>query len=378
MKHIDYPELPESLRQLKQIAEDIEKQFDPIVESQRELTEGITSIVEQPAMIKKVVIPIDTADLSNTGSPLAKTIDSIGDSRTITGVGSFSLNTATPSYSYYPAGLNSVEIAPTTAITNFSTNLKVLLENETVRQFQTVTSAIADWLRTIDFSPLFSVLKDILVPGFERAYKSAKEIYLQAMFDARWFPCAGQITDVEMITNVPEILNTSRASKNRVKRIDKLIFSHYNKDTINALKRRWRQKNLPSYMTRILVQSIQAYHRREYALTVSVLSTLWEGIIQEKVDDTDYRVAKRTRENLSKLIEENEFDKVFSSFCEEFIFYKCHNSEEVKPDVPGRHGIAHCWYDEYPSRKMALNAILFTDFLLELKPLDQMEEADNG
>ena len=67
-------------------------------------------------MIKKVVIPIDTADLSDIGSPLAKTIDSIGDSHTITGVGSFSLNTATPSYSYYPAGLNSVEIAPTTAL----------------------------------------------------------------------------------------------------------------------------------------------------------------------------------------------------------------------------------------------------------------------
>ena len=148
---MDNPESPESLRQLKQIGEDIKAQFDPIIEPQWELTEGIPSRVEPPAMIKKVVIPIDTADLSNTGSPLAKTIDSIGDSRTITGVGSFSLNTATPSYSYYPAGLNSVEIAPTTAITNFSTNLKVLLENETVRQFQTVTSAIADWLRTIDF-----------------------------------------------------------------------------------------------------------------------------------------------------------------------------------------------------------------------------------
>lgn len=378
MKHMDNPESPESLRQLKQIGEDIKAQFDPIIEPQWELTEGIPSRVEPPAMIKKVVIPIDTADLSNTGSPLAKTIDSIGDSRTITGVGSFSLNTTTSGYSYYPTGLSSVGIASSTAIANLSASLKMLIEDETVRQFKAATSAIADWLRTIDFSPLFSVLKDILVPGFERVYKSANEIYLQAMFDARWFPYVGQISDVEMITNILEIINTSRVSKNRVKRIDKLIFLHYNKDTINALKRRWRQKNLPSYMARILVQSVQAYNRKEYALTVSTLCTLWEGIIQEKVNDTSYRISSKTRQNLTKLINENKFDQILASFCEEFIFYDCHNAEEVKPDVPGRHGIAHCWYNEYPSRKMALNAILFTDFLLELKPLDQTEEADNG
>lgn len=181
MKQIDYPELPESLRQLKQIGEDIKKQFGPIVELQREFTEGIPSIVEQPAMKKRVVIPIDTADLSNKGSPTTKTIVSIGDSRTLSGVRSVSLNAATPRYSYYPSGLSVVGIAPsTTAIANLSTNLKMLIEDETVRQFQAVTSAIADWLMTIDFSPLFSVLKDVLVPGFERVYKSANETYLKA------------------------------------------------------------------------------------------------------------------------------------------------------------------------------------------------------
>ena len=135
---------------------------------------------------------------------------------------------------------------------------------------------------------------------------------------------------------------------------------------------------LPSYMIRILVQAVQAYHRREYALTVSALSTLWEGIIQEKVNDNSYRVSRKTRENLAKLIEENEFDKIFSSFCEEFIFYDCRKAEEVKQDVPGRHCIAHCWYNTYPNRKMALNAILFTDFLLRLKPLEKLEEKENG
>ena len=104
---------------------------------------------------------------------------------------------------------------------------------------------------------------------------------------------------------------------------------------------------------------------------------MWEGIIQEKVNDESYRVSRKTRENLSILIEENEFGKIFSSFCDEFIFYDCRKPEEVKLDVPGRHGIAHCWYNTYPNRKMALNVILFTDFLLGLKPLDKTEEMDN-
>ena len=143
-----------------------------------------------------------------------------------------------------------------------------------------------------------------------------------------------------------------------------------------SLKRRWRQMNLPAYMIRILIQSVQAYNRREYALTVSALSTLWEGIIQEKVNDNSYRISRKTRENLDKLIQENKFDMIFTSFCDEFIFYNCTKPEEVKPDVPGRHGIAHCWYDSYPNRKVALNAILFTDFLLNLKPLDKHDDIE--
>ena len=68
------------------------------------------------------------------------------------------------------------------------------------------------------------------------------------------------------------------------------------------------------------------------------------------------------------LIDENGYDEIFDSFCEEFIFYDCRKPGDVIADVPGRHGIAHSWYDKYPSKKMALNAILFTDFLLHLEP----------
>lgn len=248
------------------------------------------------------------------------------------------------------------------------------INSAAIQELREITSDIGQWLQTVDFSPLTSILENIPAEGPDYDYKKVKALFLKAMFDTNWFPYAGWIVNLRIVSEMLKILNTSRASKNRIKKVDKLIFSYYDKEKINNFKRRWRQMNLPSYMVRILVQTVQAYHRREYALTVSALSTLWEGIIQEKGNDNSYRISKKTRENLTKLIEENKFDKIFSSFCEECIFYDCRKVEEVKPDVPGRHGIAHCWYNTYPNKKMALNAILFTDFLLRLKPLEKLEE----
>ena len=305
-------------------------------------------------------------------------VEALHNSSTVHALGEMAIKSAIPTYQFESPALKAIEAWSNSAVANLATGLTALIQNPVMQEIQAINTNLGKWLNTIDFSPLTSILENIQNIGFDYDYEEVNEVFLKAMFDARWFPYAGWIADFRIVDAILEILDTSRASKNRVKRIDKLIFSYYDKDEINNLKRGWRQMNLPSYMTRILVQSVQAYHRREYALTVSALSTLWEGIIQEKVNDTSYRISRKTRENLSKLIEENEFDKIFSSFCEEFIFYNCTKPEEVKPDVPGRHGIAHCWYDTYPNRKMALNAILFTDFLLGLKPLEKTEEDTNG
>lgn len=305
-------------------------------------------------------------------------VEALHNSSTVHALGEMAIKSAIPTYQFESPALKAIEAWSNSAVSNLATGLTALIQNPVMQEIQAINTNLSKWLNTIDFSPLTSILENIQNIGFDYNYEEVNEVFLKAMFDARWFPYAGWIADFRIVDAMLEILDTSRASKNRVKRIDKLIFSYYDKDEINNLKRGWRQMNLPSYMTRILVQSVQAYHRREYALTVSALSTLWEGIIQEKMNDTSYRISRKTRDNLTKLIEENEFDKIFSSFCEEFIFYNCAKPEDVKPDVPGRHGIAHCWYDTYPNRKMALNAILFTDFLLGLKPLENTEEETNG
>lgn len=258
-----------------------------------------------------------------------------------------------------------------TVMSNLITGLNTFVNSTAVKEIQEVTSYFGKWLQSIDFSPLIDALKSLSEIGINFEYKEIQEKFLQAMFDAKWFPYAGWIAEYTIVEELLDILDTTRNSKNRVKRIDKLIFSYYDTDEINSIKRRWRKMDLPSYMTRILIQSVQAYQRREYALTVSALSTLWEGIIQEKVNKNKYRASKETRQSLTKLIKQNDFDEIFSSFCEEFIFYNCTRIEEVKADVPGRHCIAHGWYNTYPNRKVALNAIIFTDFLIQLEPLEK-------
>ena len=103
--------------------------------------------------------------------------------------------------------------------------------------------------------------------------------------------------------------------------------------------------------------------------------TLQEGIIATKLgQEDDYRVSRHTRENIATLNEENDVSDIVTQFCKECIFYDCISPEQVIDDVPGRHAIAHAWYAKYPSRKTALNAILFTDFLFELNSKETFKE----
>ena len=344
-------------------AEKLRKTLSPLLEQQQQLQASLAPIIDQQRILQTAMSTMPTVSVPDTARFL-------GATQIISGIGELAMKAALPTYTFESPALKAFENYSHTLIDGITNGLKLLVDNTAITQLQAISSVVGNWLQTVDFSPLVSILTKIQPLGFEHDYEAVNEVFLKAMFDARWFPYAGWIADFTIVESMLKILDTSRASKNRTKRIDQLVFSYYNKDEINNLKRSWRKMNLSSYMIRILVQSIQAYHRKEYALTISALSTLWEGIIQEKVNDPEYRISKRTRENLSKLIEENEFDKIFNSFCEEFIFYDCRKPEDVKKDVPGRHCIAHCWYDSYPNRKTALNAILFTDFLLHLSPLE--------
>ncbi len=229
---------------------------------------------------------------------------------------------------------------------------------------------VMNWFNNGITSPILGILDELQswVPRDFDVHHFNK-LYLREMYDARWFPYLGWNADLNLAIEILEIIDKTRKSKNREKQIDKAVLTYYTKKEIEETRKSWRDLGLPSFRLRILNQAVKAYHRKEFALTVSALVSIWEGIIAQKTyEQDDYRISRKTRENLTKLIEANEFDTIFSSYCEEFIFYDCKNPEDVKPDAPGRHEISHSWYDKYPSRKKALNAILFTDFLLKLEP----------
>src|SRR5699024_8400946 len=178
-------------------------------------------------------------------------------------IGELAIKSAIQNYQFESPVLKMIEAWNDSVVTNLASGLTALVTNPLMQEIQSVTSNLGKWLQTIDFSPLTSILENIQNIGFDYDYEEVNEVFLKAMFDARWFPYAGWIADFRIVDAMLEIIDTSRVSKNRVKRIDKLIFSYYNKEEINNLKRGWRRMKLPSYMTRILVQSVQAYHRRE-------------------------------------------------------------------------------------------------------------------
>ena len=229
--------------------------------------------------------------------------------------------------------------------------------------------AILRFVNDFAQSPIVRFLEKLatIVPDKEQFIR----LYLHTMYDARWFPYTGEDRDVDpdFLADILDVIEGTRASKSRMQKIDKIVFAHYTKTRIEDMRKSWRTVGLPSWKVRMLNEAVRAFHRKEYASAVNTLVTVWEGIIQEKVNDNSYRISRRTRENLEKLVGSNGYDEIVTSFCKEFIFYNCKSQEQVKEGVPGRHGIAHSWFDRYPSRKVALNAILFTDFLLKLAPL---------
>ena len=91
---------------------------------------------------------------------------------------------------------------------------------------------------------------------------------------------------------------------------------------------------------------------------------MWEGMIKSKIVGN----AGKNQDAFKRLVDENGYDDVFSDFYNNMIIGPCYSISDVIEGVPNRHGVAHSWYAKYPNQKAALNAILLTDFIINLKP----------
>lgn len=265
---------------------------------------------------------------------------------------------------------NSINRLKVNKVVMLSDTVSKVIGNYTfsMTRMQEMMAPFQKWIRLM--YQIKNPFEGIIEKFRERGYQ-LKEIVIEECYDAKWFPeVVFEMPSADGFVKFLEVINHTRKSKSRIKQIDKVILAYYDDKYVENQKKSWRKLGLPEYMMRIFHQAVQAFHRKEYAITVIVLSTFWEGIINNKkgIADGSHVRTNVTKENFKELVEEDGSHEVISSFYNEYIMYQFNGKEDLIDDVPGRHGVAHGAYNGYPSRKAALNAILFTDFLLKLEP----------
>lgn len=302
-------------------------------------------------------------------------------------LGELALSTQVPNYSFTSPILNQINTGVTKIVRAFSSELAQMLANSVRNISVNLGTAMIDalqspamkWFQSLDFSPMYRKLETL-----NEIFKSREEFkaaYLLAMYECKWFPYAGWLRDTTLTSSVAEVMETSRgASKRREKRIDKLILAYYTPKRINAIRRSWRGLGIEAHVKKILCQAMDAHLRGEYALTISSLASMWEGMIYTKANNVPMHERHRqkmsvTKKDLAELTEANDYERIFSDYFDNFIVSQCNKVDDVIDGVPNRHGVSHSWYRSYPSKKASLNAIMLTDYILRLEPLDTAKTA---
>lgn len=354
-KSDDY--LSDELRKSIEISNKIKQTMPP-----EQRLASIARTYKNMAAINSVMPPVQLE------YPLADVIDNLEKSIGLTAIKMLSYHIDTSAFQF----ANSISSILLSSVT---TSIQNVLTNFSSSVMKTISSPLVNWLREIDFSPLIRIWENWHFDSvLADKYDELNDIYLRAMYDAKWFPYVGWIADVKLFAEVNEILGSSRGMSKRCEnRINKAIISYYTKAEIKNIKRRWMKSDLEQYLKKGLGQTLEAYLRKEYALVIPFLATMWEGILKLKGVEN----IKKPKEDIKELVDENGYDDVFSDFYNNMIIGPCYSIDDVIEGVPNRHGVAHSWYKKYPNQKAALNAILLTDFLISLKPKKATENNMN-
>lgn len=231
--------------------------------------------------------------------------------------------------------------------------------------------SLTEQLVKVNLAPFLEALKQA---RFAFDFDLYEKQHYSLMLEARWFPFSIHHRGISIIIDLSDIVSHSRQSNVRIKKIDKCIFAYFSNTEIEQMRKSWRQYQLPHFILRMLNETVRAYNRKEYATTIAVLSSLWEWIIADKVADYKYRTSNGSKKSFRSLVDANAFPSILADFYDTYIMYNCKSPADTKKDVPGRHAAAHGLYMCYPSKKAALNAIIFTDFLLSLQPVMTEEQ----
>ena len=237
--------------------------------------------------------------------------------------------------------------------------LTVLADTVSFFSSQVYITQISPWIG--------EVITDRPKQSFREFFYDCQQKCSRTLLEAHWCPSVLLSLPLKKLVPICELSERNEPFEKKETALNQFIFHSLGIHFTDSLLERWKVAPIPNHIKRLLKETLYAYRRKENGLVVGVLPTLWEGFIREKAAIEKKPSSKELRDAVAKLVEENQSSSTISAFYDTCVMYPCHSPEEAKPDVPGRHAVAHGWFERYPTKKAALNAILFTDFLLRLK-----------
>ena len=238
-------------------------------------------------------------------------------------------------------------------------------------KWQSEPSSFVKWSSAIFNTPLQQILSDLNIT-LKPEEQLKEKAYLQSLYECNWFPYAGCLAGKTLFNAVNKIIETSRGnSRRKTTRFDKVILSYYTSQKVKKIKSNWQKTNLEPHIKRMLGHAVKAHMRGEYALTTSCLAVMWEGLIKKKISESKPE-SKEKKKIFEDLVANNGYAKILADYYNDLIISSCHGIDDDKDGVPNRHGIAHSWHKKYPNKKASLNAILLTDFIIGLDPLQPL------
>ena len=380
--------------------DDLPEGLEEHLEQMEKHNESIQPIIQSQEEIRKVVEPMSSSvQKLYVDMPAVDALKRLGESTAIKNLGKLAISNMMPHYNFSNPLLESIGKNTAFAtmgmfnavsllaeriksnydwISSLTASMKALSDSYTNAIASIAQSPVFQWLSDLEALSVRSILEDLHISdnGLYERYEALEETYYSTLMECKWFPYAAWAADLNLFAEVSDIMATSRgASKRREQRIDRVILAYYDKTEIRYIKRSWKETDLDSHIKRILGQAIEAHLRGEYALTISSLATVWEGLIYIKAHNATMQERHRqnmnkTKQELAELTQSNDYNRIFSDYFDRFIVSQCNAVDDVIDGVPNRHGASHSWYHKYPNKKASLNAILLTDFIIKLEPIE--------
>ena len=168
---------------------------------------------------------------------------------------------------YTATAMRSLNISAASKVASIVGSIDILQQSTAITAMQGILdSPVMRWLDTFTYNPIYTFLDTFSTVFHVDIDKELyAKYYQEQMYMLRWFPYAGSVLNVNYVDKINHVWNQTReGSKNRTKQTDKVVFSFYSKNEVEAIRKSWAELELPKYLIRILNQAVRAYHRGEY------------------------------------------------------------------------------------------------------------------